>query len=142
MKHTADLQALRDAVAQLREAEKVYSFAQFPQSWCNIEGLLGYYLTLLGMKTLSNEIMQLAINSYKNQQQIYEQTVYPMEWADVQEKIGNIYYLLGKQNEDENFMLEARNYLDSALAFYKELRNKDASKQVLAALEKIKNYID
>ena len=141
-KHTADLQALRDAVAQLREAEKVYSFAQFPKSWCHIEGLLGYYLTLLGMKTLSNEIMQLAINSYKNQQQIYEQTVYPTEWAAIQEKIGNIYYLLGKQNEDENFMLEARNYLDSALSVYKELRNKDAAKQVSAALDKIKNYID
>lgn len=141
-KQTGDLQALRDAAARLRDAEKVYSLAQFPQSWCHVEGLLGYYLTSLGMKTVSNEIMLLAIDSYKNQQQIYEQHAYPMEWAIVQEKIGNIYYLLGKQNEDENFMLEARNYFNSALNVYKELKAKDALNQINIALKKIKNYVD
>ena len=141
-KHTDDLQALRDAVSHLREAEKVYSLSQFPQSWCPIEGLLGYYQTLLGMKTSSNEIMLLAIDSYKSQQQIFEQYAYPVEWANVQEKIGNIYYVLGKQNSDENFMLEARNYLNSALEIYKEFKAKDAVLKVDTALKKIKDYID
>lgn len=141
-KHTDDLQALRDAVSHLREAEKVYSLSQFPQSWCPIEGLLGYYQTLLGMKTSSNEIMLLAIDSYKSQQQIFEQYAHPIEWANVQEKIGNIYYILGKQNNDENFMFEARNYLNSALEVYKEFRAKDAISQINTELKKIADYID
>lgn len=141
-KHTTDLQALRDAVAQLREAEKVYSLAQFPQSWCKVEGLLGYYLTSLGMTTSSNEIMLLAIDSYRNQQKIYEQQVYPMEWAGIQEEIGNIYYLLGKQNEDENFMLEARNYFNSAMEIYNQLKAKSNAAETQRRLAKVRNYID
>lgn len=141
-KHTTDLQALRDAVSQLREAEKVYSFTQFPQFWCHIEGLLGYYLTSLGMTTKSNDVMQLAINSYKLQQQLYEQYMYPFEWAQIQEKIGHIFYLLGKQNDDDNFMLEARNYFNSSLNVYQELKLKSEVKQVNQRLAKIKNYID
>ncbi len=141
-KYTTDLQALRDAVTQLREAEKVYSLAQFPQSWCHIEGLLGYYLTSLGMTTASNEIMLLAINSYHNQQKIYEQRVYPMEWAGIQEEIGNIYYLLGKQNDDDNFMLEARNYFQSALEIYQQLKAKDYIAETKRRLAKVRNYID
>ena len=140
-KHTTDLQALRDAVSQLREAEKVYSYAQFPQSWHHIQGLLGYYLTSLGMTTKSNEVMQLAINSYKQQQQMFEQYTYPVEWAKIQEEIGNIYYLLGKQNDDDNFMYEARNYFNSALNVYEEIKLKDAVKETQQRLAKIKNYI-
>lgn len=141
-KYTTDLQALRDAVTQLREAEKVYTLAQFPQSWCHIEGLLGYYLTSLGMTTASNDIMQLAINSYHNQQKIYEQRVYPLEWAGIQEEIGNIYYLLGKQNEDDNFMIEARNYFNSALEIYQQLKAKDRIAETKRRLAKVHNYID
>lgn len=141
-KSTTDLQALRDAVSQLREAEKVFSLTQFPQSWCHIEGLLGYYLTLLGMSTHSHDLMQLAINSYKNAQKIYEQSVYPREWAEIQGKIGHIYYLLGKQNEDEKFMLEARNYFNSALEIYEGINYKTAVSDTRKSLQKIKNYID
>lgn len=140
-KHTTDLQALRDAVARLREAEKVYSFAQFPQSWIHVEGLLGYYLTSLGMTTHSNEVMQLAINSYKQQQQTYTQFSYPVEWAKIQEEIGNIYYLLGKQNDDDNFMFEARNYFNSAINVYEELKMKDKIAQTRTRLAKVRNYI-
>ena len=141
-KYTTDLQALRDAVTQLREAEKVYTLAQFPQSWCHIQGLLGYYLTSLGMTTASNDIMQLAINSYHNQQKIYEQRVYPIEWAEIQEEIGNIYYLLGKQNDDDNFMIEARNYFNSALDVYQQLKAKDRVGETKRRLAKVHNYID
>ena len=141
-KQTNDLQALRDAVAQLREAEKVYTKSQFMQSWCHVEGLLGYYLATLGMATKSGDIMQLAINSYRNQQEVFEQRVYPMEWAGIQEAIGNIYYLLGKQNEDETFLLEARNYFNSALDVYTELKAKAAITEVKQRLAKVHNYID
>ncbi len=141
-KYTADLQALRDAVSQLREAEKVYSFAQFPFSWCQIEGLLGSYLTALGMQTKSNDLMQLAIESYKNQQKIYTQNQEPVNWSFVQEHIGNIYYLLGKQNDDDTFMKEARNYFNSALEIYTELNLKSNIKSVNRLLLKIRNYID
>ena len=140
-KHTLDMQALRDAVAQLREAEKVYSLAQFPQSWCHIEGLLGYYLASLGLTTHSNTIMQLAIDSYRNQQKIYEQTTYPLEWAQIQEKIGKIYYLLGKHDEDEKFMLEARNYFHSAIKIYETLNAKSAFNAAKIILAKINDYL-
>ena len=141
-KQTNDLQALRDAVAQLREAEKVYTKSQFMRSWCHVEGLLGYYLASLGMMTQSSDIMQLAINSYRNQQEVFDQRVYPLEWAGIQEAIGNIYYLLGKQNEDETILLEARNYFNSALNVYQELKAKSAADVVKQRLAKISNYID
>ncbi|MBQ9271363.1 MAG: hypothetical protein IJ218_03765 [Alphaproteobacteria bacterium] len=141
-KQTNDLQALRDAVSQLREAEKVYTETQFPKSWCVVEGLLGYYLTSLGMNVKSNDIMQLAINGFRNQQRIFEQRIYPMQWAGIQEEIGHIYYLLGKQNEDENFMLEARNYFKSALDVYSQLKAKPAITETERRLAKIRNYID
>ncbi|MDO4161910.1 MAG: hypothetical protein Q4D80_02755 [Pseudomonadota bacterium] len=140
-KYKADLQALRDAVAQLREAEKVYSFVQFPLSWCHIEELLGNYLTALGMQTQSNELMQLAIEAYKNRQKIFTQKTNPTVWANVQEKIGNIFYLLGKQNNDDQLMEEARNYFNSALEIYTELEMKADIKNVNRALLKIRNYL-
>ena len=140
-KYTSDIQALRDAVSQLREAEKVYTITQFPHSWCHIEGLLGYYLTSLGMSTNSNEILLLAINSYKNQQKFFEQYAFPVEWAKIQEHIGHIYYLLGKINSDEKFMLEARNYFLSALDIYKNLNIKNLMADIEKRLLKIKDYI-
>ena len=141
-KYNSDIQALRDAVSQLREAEKIYSPNQFTNSWCHLQSLLGYYLTSLGMATKSNEVMQLAINSYKNQQKFFEQQIHPITWADIQERIGRIYYLLGKQNDDDNFMYEARNYFNSALNVYEELKMKDYIKQTQKSLAKVKNYID
>lgn len=140
-KHKNDIQGLRDAVARLREAERVYTFEQFPTSWCHIEGTLGYYLTSLGMSTASNEIMQLAINSYKLQQKIHTQYAYPSEWADVQKEIGNIYYLLGKQNNDDNFMYEARNYFNSAADIYAQIHDKKSRRETEIMLGKVRNYI-
>lgn len=141
-KHTLDLQALRDAVSKLREAEKVYSLAQFPQSWCCIEELLGYYLTSLGLNTKSATIMNLAVESYKNQQKIYNQQTYPFEWAQIQEKIGTIYYLLGKQDEDEKLMREAQNYYLSARSVYQELNAKNAMVEIQKLLDKITDYVE
>ncbi|MBQ9034359.1 MAG: hypothetical protein IJ099_00155 [Alphaproteobacteria bacterium] len=141
-KFTQDLQALRDAVSKLREAEKVYSLAQFPQSWSAIENLLGYYLTSLGLSTKSATIMNLAIECYKNRQKIYDQPEHPFEWAQIQEEIGKIYYLLGKQDEDEKLMSEAKNYYLSAQAIYQELNAKKAAVETQKMLTKIADYID
>ncbi|MBR1600552.1 MAG: hypothetical protein IJ677_03135, partial [Alphaproteobacteria bacterium] len=140
-KQSGDLQALRDAVSQMREAEKIYTLAQFPSSWSYIEGFLGYYLTCLGMETNSNDIMQLAIDCYHNKQNVCNQTRFPQEWAEIQDEIGNIYYLLGKQNNDDNFMYEARNYFNSAMDIYKRFKNKEAVNKIKQRLDKIKNYI-
>jgi len=140
-KKSDDLQALRDAVAQLREAEKVYTLAQFPQSWCHVEEKLGYYLCCLGSNIKSNEIMQLAVTAYQNQQKIYGQYDFPKEWAKVQEEIGNVYYMLGKDNDDDNFMYEARNYYNSALEVHSKLKDKEAAENIRQRLLKLKNYI-
>lgn len=140
-KQSDDLQALRDAVSQLREAEKVYTAVQFPQSWCHVEGKLGYYLCCLGSAIESNEIMQLAVTAYQNQQKFYTQADFPSEWAKVQEDIGNVYYLLGKNNDDDNFMYEARNYYNSALEVHTKLKNKKDAENVNQRLLKLKNYI-
>lgn len=140
-KYSADLQALRDAVANLREAEKIYVSSQFPRTWCHIEGLLGNYLTALGSRADSPEIMQMAINSYKRQQTLYGLNEYPLQWADLQEKIGNVFYLLGKANDDDNFMVEALNYFNSAISVYKELKLKDKVAEAKRNTDKVHNYI-
>lgn len=140
-KYSADLQALRDAVFHLREAEKIYVSSQFPRTWCHIEGLLGNYLTSLGMHTDSAEIMQMAIEAYKKQQTLYALKDYPMQWAQLQEKIGNIFYLLGKSKEDENLLKEAKNYFDSAISVYKEMKMNDKVAEAKRNLDRVHNYI-
>lgn len=140
-KHTSDIQSLRNAITQLREAEKVYTYTQFPTSWCNIEGLLGSYLTTLGAKSTSEEIMTFAIQAYQNQQKIYSPHKFPEEWANIQEKIGNIYYLLGKQSDDDNFMKEAQNYFNSVKNIYQELNLKSQTKNIDKRILKVRNYI-
>lgn len=140
-KNNGDLQALRDAVSQLREAEKVYSFAQFPKSWCHIEGLHGAYLSALGLQTKSNEILQFAIEAYQNQQKLFPLNEFPVEWAEIQTKIGNIYYLLGKMNDDDSLMKEARHYFESVQEIYTELNLKPRLKDVERYMKKVKNYL-
>ncbi|MDY6364932.1 MAG: hypothetical protein SPL73_08610, partial [Cyanobacteriota bacterium] len=140
-KFSADLQALRDAVFHLREAEKIYVSSQFPRTWCHIEGLLGSYLTALGSRADSPEIMQMAINAYKQQQTLYVLNEYPLQWAELQEKIGNIFYLLGKTNDDDNFMVEALNYFKSAISIYKEMKLKEKISSAQRNLDKVHNYI-
>ncbi len=140
-KYGADLQALRDAVSNLREAEKIYITSQFPRTWCHIQGLLGNYLTALGMRTNSVEIMQMAINAYKEQQKLYVLNEYPQQWAELQENIGNVFYLLGKAHNDDNFMVEALNYFNSAISVYKELKLKDKISEAKRNTDKVHNYI-
>ena len=117
-KFTNDTQALRDAVYYLREAEKTYTQISFPELWSKIEGYLGYYLSLLGMFSKSNDISMLAIKSYKNKQQVYRKELYPVAWAKIQENIANVYYNIGKIGHDKNAFAEAIDYYQSALKVY------------------------
>ena len=117
-KQTEDIQALRDAVFQLREAEKVYTQVLFPDFWGRIEGGLGYLLYNLGYLTGSQEICNLAITAYKNQQKIITEKKLPLQWAIIQEKIGNINYLLGRNHYDLAATEEAFSCFHDALYIY------------------------
>lgn len=117
-KFSNDIQALRDAVYFLREAEKTYTQISFPELWSKIEGYLGFYLSLLGLFSKSNDISKLAIKSYKNKQSVYRKELYPVAWAKIQENIANVYYNIGKNAKDRNALTEAIDYYQSALKVY------------------------
>lgn len=121
-KFTNDIQALRDAVFFLREAEKTYTEITFPELWSKIEGYLGFYLSLLGLFSKSNEISKLAIKSYKNKQTVYRKELYPVMWAKIQENIANVYYNMGKNSKDKTSFVEAIDYYQSALKVYENKR--------------------
>lgn len=116
-----DLQALRDAVFQLRETEKIFTSALFPEFWSKIEGDIGRLLSLLGSITKSSEIAELAINSFKNQQKIITEKRDPLAWAKIQESIGEIYYRLGKESSDKSSLEEALEYFHDALYIYENM---------------------
>lgn len=117
-KFSNDIQALRDAVFFLREAEKTYTQISFPELWSKIEGYLGFYLSLLGLFSKSNDISMLAIKSYKNKQQVYRKELYPVMWAKIQENIANVYYNIGKNSQNKGAFAEAIDYYQSALKVY------------------------
>ncbi len=123
-KFSNDIQALRDAVHYLREAEQTYTEISFPELWSKIEGYLGFYLSLLGLFSKSNDISKLAIKSYKNKQTVYRKELYPVAWAKIQENIANVYYNIGKNAKDKTALAEAIDYYQSALKVYenKKLR--------------------
>ncbi len=117
-KFSNDIQALRDAVHYLREAEQTYTEISFPELWSKIEGYLGFYLSLLGLFSKSNDISKLAIKSYKNKQTVYRKELYPVAWAKIQENIANVYYNIGKNAKDKTALAEAIDYYQSALKVY------------------------
>lgn len=117
-KFSNDIQALRDAVHFLREAEQTYTEISFPELWSKIEGYLGFYLSLLGLFSKSNDISKLAIKSYKNKQTVYRKELYPVAWAKIQENIANVYYNIGKNAKDKTALAEAIDYYQSALKVY------------------------
>ena len=117
-KFTNDVQALRDAVYFLREAEKTYTQISFPDLWSKIEGYLGFYLSLLGLFSKNDDISLLAIKSYKNKQIVYRKELYPVMWAKIQENIASVYYNIGKNGKDRGAFAESINYYKSALKIY------------------------
>ena len=129
-KQKNDIQALRDAVFQLREAEKIYTYALFPDFWAEIQNRLGYLLSLLGSFTQSEEICELAIASYKNCQKVISEKREPLAWAKIQENIGEIYYRLGKNGSDKELLAESLEYFHDALYIFENAENIDEVKKL------------
>lgn len=135
-KQTEDIQALRDAVFQLREAEKVYTQILFPDFWGQIQGRLGYLLHNLGHLTQSREICELSIRAYKNQQKIITEKNDPKSWAQIQEKIGNIEYFLGRLQDDVSLIQEALSSFHDALYIYENAGMNAQIKQIKSDIDK------
>lgn len=131
-----DIQALRDAVFNLREAEKIFTYALFPDFWANIQGELGHRLALLGSLTGSGDISELAISAYKNQQKVITERRDPLHWAKIQESIGEIYYRLGKNAGDNDFLEEALEYFHDALYIFENMELSEEAKRLTIDISK------
>ena len=125
-----DIQALRDAVFQLREAEKIYTYALFPEFWAEIQGQLGYLLSLLGSFTKSEDISELAIASYKNRQKVITERRDPLLWAECSENIGDIYYRIGRNKADRAALEEALEHFHDALYIFENAQLSERIKKL------------
>ena len=136
-----DLQALRDSVFNLREAEKIFSYALFPEFWADIEGELGHRLNILSSLTKNNAIAEMAIASYKNQQKIITEKREPFLWAAIQENIGNVYYRLGKDTEDKELLEESLEYFHDALYIFENMELDDNAKRLTTSIARASNLL-
>ncbi len=137
-----DLQALRDAVFQLRESEKIYTYALFPDFWAHIQGKLGYLLSMLGSITKSESISELAITAYQNQQKVITERREPLEWARIQERIGDICYRLGKTADDKDLLEEALEYYHDALYIYENMELTEDAKKLTISIAKTSQHLN
>lgn len=140
-KQVSDIQALRDAVFHLRDAEKIFSKIAFPYFWAIIQGDLGFYLSMLGLFSKSDEISMLAVDNYKKRQQVYAKDLWPQDWAKSEESIGNIYYNMGKQFDDEVYLEESIKYFQSAADVYENRKLSSELKQMKICVAKAEEYI-
>ncbi len=140
-KQVSDIQALRDAVFHLREAEKIFTNATFPYFWAKIEGDLGFYLSMLGLFSHSDEISMLAVENYKKRQKVYTKDLWPLKWAKAEEDIGNIFYNSGKQLEDEKYLEEAIKYYETAAEIYENHKMSTELKQMQVCIAKSDEHI-
>ena len=136
-----DLQALRDSVFNLREAEKIFTYALFPEFWADIEGLLGHRLSVLGNLTGNNAISELAITAYKNQQKIITEKRDPFLWAQIQENIGNIYFQLGRNTDDRDLLEESLEYFHDALYIFENMELPDYTKRLTTNIAKTSDLL-
>lgn len=137
----SDVQALRDAVFNLRDAEKIFSFAAFPYFWAMIQDKLGFYLSLLGLFSHSDEISMLAVENYKNREKVFTKNNWPLKWAKAQENIGNIFYNTGKWLKDENYLEESIKYYEEAADVYENYKKADELRQMQICIVKADEYI-
>lgn len=137
-----DIQALRDAVFNLREAEKIFTYALFPEFWATIQGELGRLLSLLGSLTNSEEISGVAIGCFKNQQKIITERRDPLDWAQIQESIGEIYYHLGKNNDDKSFLEDALEYFHDAFYIFENMSLEENTRRLTVKISKCNQLIN
>ncbi len=140
-KKKEDIQALRDAVSQLREVEKIFSVAQFSEFWADIQKELGYYLSVLGNIVKSADIYQLAINCYQNQQKVITEKRDPIHWADSQERIGQLHYKIGIDRSNRDHLEDALECFHDALYIYENVSQTEKIKQLLIAISKTDNEL-
>lgn len=133
-KQKDDIQALRDSVSQLREVEKIFTPAQFPEFWAVIEGRLGYLLSLMGNITKNADINQLAINCYKNQQKILTEKRDPLSWADSQYRIGDLHFKIGIEQDNRDHFEDALECYHDSLYIYENIGKQNKIKQLLIAI--------
>ncbi len=141
-KQKNELQALRDSVFNLREAEKIFTYALFPEFWARIQGKLGYHLSLIANLTQSTDISELAIAAYKNQQKIITEKRDPHLWAEIQEKIGDIYFYTGRQDGDTDALEEALEYYHDALYIFENMELTDATKRLGISITKTSQLLN
>ena len=113
--YTENLDALSQAVALLREVEKIYTEKLFPASWAKVEHELGYYLSVMGNYTGSPEVLNLAIQNMSNAQKVFYADKYPFIWLDVQADIGRIYYFIGKKYHNVEALKQAERKFRDAI---------------------------
>lgn len=138
----SDSQALRDAVFQLREAEKIYTYALLPEFWANIQANLGHLLSILGNISNSIEISELAIASYKNKQKVTTEEAFPISWARTQNEIGDIYYRMGKSKNDIDLLEESLEYFHDALYIFETTRNWSEVKKTSVCIAKTNQSLE
>lgn len=136
-----DIQALRDATFQLREAEKIYTYALFPEFWATIQGDLAHMLSLLGSFSHSEDISELAIACYKNRQKVITERRDPLSWAKSQESIGEIYYRLGKNSFDRALLEESLEYFHDALYIFENMELTEDAKKITINIAKASQAI-
>ena len=141
-KQKEDLQALRDAVFNLREAEKIFTYALFPEFWADIQGELGHLLTILGRLTGNDAIFELALAAHKNRQKIITERRDPLLWAAIQENIGGIYGFLGQKNSDNDSLEEALDCYHDALYIFENMQRQDDVKRLTSDIAKTSRLIN
>ena len=139
---TEDLQALRDSVFNLREAEKIFTYSLFPEFWSNIEGELGHRLNVLSSLTHNNAIAELAIAAYKNKQKIITEKREPFSWATIQENIGNIYYRLGRETDNQEFLEESLECFHDALYIFENMDLPNDAKRLTTSITKTSELLN
>ncbi len=114
-------QALRDAIAYLKNAQQIFTLSSSPYLWAVIEDRLGIYLSLLSAKSDNKEIAFMAIECFKNKQKVYSKEYAPDMWAETQFTIGGIYDHLGRRLFNPSLMDKALDCYNDALEIFKEL---------------------
>lgn len=140
-KYTSDIQALRDAVFHLREAQKIFTQILFPKLWAEIQKDLGLYLSMMGVFARSDEVAMLAKENFENYQKIYTKDNAPYEYAKAQENIGNIFFECGKIYNNEEYFEEACKYYLDASEIYANINNYSEYKQMQICITKIDEYL-
>lgn len=136
-----DLQALRDSVFNLREAEKIFTYTLFPEFWADIEGELGHRLSVLSSITKNNAIAELSINAFKNQQKVITEKRDPFAWAKIQENIGNIYYRLGRETDSRDLLEEGLEYFHDALYIFENMEMDDNRRRIMSNIAKTSDLL-